>query len=145
MSIEWATNEFVEDLVYLENSLPREALLEALAEEACELAHAALKCSKYLRQENPTDKEPNDPTSEEVYLAHVRKEFNDLVARSMVLGLGYLPEQVTIKIHEWREKVERKQSEASSNGDTQDGVDVPEVPEQSQDSAPQWKNFVAWA
>jgi len=38
----------------IRSKIPKPSLLESLAEESSELAHAALKCSRILRGENPT-------------------------------------------------------------------------------------------
>ena len=58
------------------------AILEGLAEEAIELAHAALKTARILRGENPTD------ARYENAWAAMTEEFTDLAIYSHILGLS---------------------------------------------------------
>lgn len=55
------------------NNIPDAAILEGLAEEAAELAQAALKVARVLRRENPT------PTTLEAALDHLREELADVL------------------------------------------------------------------
>lgn len=57
------------------------AILEQLAEEASELAQAALKLARVLRKENPT------PVSEEEARASLIEEYTDVILTSDVLNL----------------------------------------------------------
>lgn len=55
------------------NNIPDAAILEGLAEEAAELAQAALKVARVLRRENPT------PTTLEAALDHLQEELADVL------------------------------------------------------------------
>lgn len=70
------------------------ALLEGLAEEATELAHAALKAARILRGENPT------PARYENAKIAVTEEYSDLETYAHILGVAIDPDI-------YREKKER--------------------------------------
>lgn len=57
------------------------AMFEQLAEEATELAHAALKMARSIRRENPT------PLTREEIWKMVNEEYTDLIQCSNELGL----------------------------------------------------------
>lgn len=59
-------------LEQVRKSVPKPALLEAIAEEATEVAQAALKASRVIRGENPT------PVTWEEAVANLNEEITDL-------------------------------------------------------------------
>lgn len=75
------------------------ALLEQLAEEAAELAQAALKCARVLRGENPTP----------ITLAQARdsitEEFTDVIHVSMELRLSPDDAQIQSKSARWIDRI----------------------------------------
>lgn len=91
----------IDDMTYIEEHTPKPALYEQLAEEAVELAHAALKYARVLRGESPT------PVTELQAEIAVRQEFNDLLTVSLVTSAasqdGILVEH---KLARWRERLE---------------------------------------
>lgn len=66
---------------FVESNLSTAALYEQLAEEASELAQAALKLSRIYRNENPT------PISMLEAVDNLQEEFTDLLLVSEILGL----------------------------------------------------------
>ena len=71
----------VEQAIYIFENTPEPALYELLAEEASELAHAALKMARILRDDVPTN-----ITQDEAY-QNLREEFTDVQNVAEVLGL----------------------------------------------------------
>lgn len=68
--------------LYISSTIGTPAVLEQLAEESAELAQAALKFARKLRDENPT------PKSEEECLQDLLKELADVCARSADTNTG---------------------------------------------------------
>ena len=68
---------------------------EQLAEEAVELAHAALKCARVIRQENPTPVKYTDA------LAAVNEEWTDVVTVCKVLNLRSDRKMMEEKLDRW--------------------------------------------
>lgn len=80
------------------------ALYEGLAEEATELAHAALKIARILRGENPTPSGPEEARNATI------EEFTDLIIYADVLGILCDPE-----IYSWkRDRMDRRIREANT-------------------------------
>lgn len=71
----------IEQTIYIFENTPEPALYELLAEEASELAHAALKMARILRGEVPTN-----ATQDETY-QNLREEFTDVQNVAEVLGV----------------------------------------------------------
>lgn len=69
------TNQKIRDII------GRPAAVEQMAEEATELAQAALKYARTLRKENPT------PVTMEEAWERVKEEFADLLVCADVVGL----------------------------------------------------------
>ena len=67
------------------------AMLEQLAEEATELAHAALKLARIERGENPT------PVLKEDAMDHLIEEYTDVVQCAEELSLVPNREQIKLK------------------------------------------------
>ncbi len=72
-------------MVNLESLIGKSAALEGLAEECCELAHAALKEARILRGENPT------PVSIKEAEKNVTEEFNDVIFYANSLKIPFMP------------------------------------------------------
>lgn len=81
------------------NNLSGAALYEQLAEECVELAHAALKYARILRDENPT---PKNIQEVEVNL---QEEFNDLMLSAQVLYLSPDEKLITLKEQRWINRI----------------------------------------
>ena len=70
-------------------------LLDQLAEEATELAHACLKASRILRAENPTPVTPHEAES------MVIEEWTDLCLVADVIGLSLDEDIYDAKLNRW--------------------------------------------
>lgn len=79
----------------IEEMLSRPAIIENLAEEAAELAQAASKYARILRQENPT------PVTFEEGYANLIEEFTDVVHIAKTLGLNVDERQMVEKNERW--------------------------------------------
>jgi NTP pyrophosphatase (non-canonical NTP hydrolase) len=90
----------------IEKLIGKPALLEQLAEEASELAQAALKLSRILRGENPT------PVTEEDAMTNLKEEFTDVVQCADQLLLEIDVTQLELKEKRWYDRIE----EANKNG-----------------------------
>lgn len=82
-------------LLVVADIIPEPALYEQLAEECSELAQAALKKARKLRNENYTPK-----TMDEID-ADILEEYNDVRLCAMVLNLSENPWSVTNKLNRW--------------------------------------------
>ena len=110
-----AAEEFeeVNMIEYIREKLTTEELLAQLAEEATELAHAALKYRRVLDGTNPT------PATAEDAMANLQEEIADV---RLVLELLYLtgkPEQTAIMAHKlarWAGRLAEKHGEADRGG-----------------------------
>lgn len=96
------------DVEYIADSLPEQALLCQLAEESAELAHAALKLIRAIDSCNPTPVSLNDATEK------LEEEFVDVhnafVALNANLDYRLLPEEKFYAISErkmrrWAERL----------------------------------------
>ena len=74
------------------------AMLEQLAEEATELAHAALKLARIERGENPT------PVLKEDAMDHIIEEYTDVVQCAEELSLVPNREQIKLKKMRFEER-----------------------------------------
>lgn len=74
------------------------AMLEQLAEEAMELAHAALKLARIERGENPT------PDLKEDAMGHLIEEYTDVVQCAEELSLVPNREQIKLKKMRFEER-----------------------------------------
>lgn len=82
-------------LLVVADIIPEPALYEQLAEECSELAQAALKKARKLRNENYTPK-----TMDEID-ADILEEYNDVRLCAMVLNLNENPWSITNKLNRW--------------------------------------------
>lgn len=80
------------------------AMLEQMAEEAAELAQAALKLARVLRGENPT------PVTEEKAWKHLVEEYTDVFQCAMELLLPVDWHQITEKSERFRKRWEEKEN-----------------------------------
>lgn len=79
----------------IDELLDKPALLDQLAEEATELAHAAMKCARILREENPTRATPKETT------AKLLEEYSDVVLSARVLHLYPDEDSIDEKMERW--------------------------------------------
>ncbi len=75
------------------------AMLEQLAEEAAELAQAALKCARIERGENPT------PVTKREAKAHLIEEFTDVNTCAKELSLSADPDIEAMKIKRFYDRL----------------------------------------
>ena len=92
------------------------AMLEQLAEEAAELAQAALKCARILRDENPT------PVSMEDAVANLSEEVTDVSTCLDELKIYPMKDIYEAKRARWLGRLEEKNTEtdAGCDGDSCD-------------------------
>ena len=79
----------------IEDMLDKPVLFEQLAEEAVELAHAALKYARALRGENPIRM-----TDDEAF-SKITEEYTDVIQCARILGIGTDEEQIIAKNQRW--------------------------------------------
>ena len=84
----------------IRNAVPSAALYEQLAEECAELAHAALKVAREMRNENPTPLQMQD------LLDEVAEEATDVHVVAAVLGLKIRPEYKRFKLERWAHRLD---------------------------------------
>ena len=75
----------------VEDMLDKPVLFEQLAEEAVELAHAALKYARALRGENPIR------MSDDEAFSKITEEYTDVIQCARILGIGTDEEQIIAK------------------------------------------------
>jgi NTP pyrophosphatase (non-canonical NTP hydrolase) len=75
------------------------AACEQLAEECCELAHAALKLSRAMRGTNPT------PVSIQEAKDNMEEEYADVVLCASLIGLNLDQDTMTLKWKRWRKRL----------------------------------------
>lgn len=85
------------------------SMLEQLAEEATELAHAALKLARIERGENPT------PVLKEDAMDHLIEEYTDVVQCAEELSLVPNREQIKLKKMRFEERW-KEEHENCKNG-----------------------------
>lgn len=84
------------------DEIGKAAMLEQLAEECTELAKAALKMARIIRNENQT------PVTEEESIANIREEYTDVVQCAGELSLTVDDEQMMRKHERWEKRVREK-------------------------------------
>ncbi len=75
------------------------AAYEQLAEEATELAKAALKCARVIRKESYTPKTIEECKDE------LKEEFSDVICCANTLKLQYSEEIVNYKTFRWKQRI----------------------------------------
>jgi len=97
-----------DDIQCIRENTPDAALYEQLAEEAVELAHAALKYARVLRKESPT------PVTETQAMMAVGQEYNDLMTVMLAIPTPMWHEtMIKGKLARWAERL-RKRTEADT-------------------------------
>ena len=86
------------------NELSYPARLEGLAEEATEVAQAALKLARVIRGENPTPKKRAEAVLELI------EELSDLELCRMSVGLEYDEETIDKKLDRWLSRLAEHKS-----------------------------------
>lgn len=81
------------------------AMYEQLAEECCELAQAALKCARIIREDNPT------PITMDEARDNLDEEFNDVMVCAYELDLSVDMSQVKYKINRFLDRWEERKNE----------------------------------
>lgn len=76
------------------------AMLEQLAEECTELAHAALKTARTIRKENPT------PVTYDESMKNVREEYSDVCQCAAEFGLAPDRRQISEKNERFLQRIE---------------------------------------
>lgn len=79
----------------VEHILEKPALYDQLAEEAIELAHAAMKYSRALRGDNPIR------VSDDEAYAKIVEEYTDVIQSARILGLVVDEDQIVEKHKRW--------------------------------------------
>lgn len=103
------------DLEYVASHLSEEELLCQIAEEASELAQAALKLRRAITQHNPTPKTPEDA------LKDLWEEYEDLLnaLNAYVIKTGNeddgYPTVAKQKLHRWAERIKEKENKNHEN------------------------------
>ena len=100
----------MDNLQYIIAQVPAAARMEQLAEEATELAQAALKVARIMRAENPT------PVDIQEALRAVREEYTDTFVAAMAAELLADGELGRSKLERWAARVkERTGSDHAEN------------------------------
>lgn len=89
-------NELIEKIV---NRVGSAVILEQLAEEATELAHASLKLARIIRGVNPT------PVTREKANNDLIEEFNDVSLLAYVFNLSIEEDIINKKILRWANRL----------------------------------------
>lgn len=85
--------------MYIRQQLSEEARYEQLAEEAAELAQAALKVARIMRGENPT------PMSIEEARKNLVEEYSDVTVAANVLNLCTDSDVMVEKMERWKNRI----------------------------------------
>lgn len=88
-----------DELDYIKDKLSMATRLECLAEEASELAQAALKTARILRNENPT------PVTLGEAKKSLTEEFTDVCLSADMAEVGYKDVMYDMKLHRWYNKI----------------------------------------
>ena len=86
-------------------AIGKAAMFEQLAEEAAELAQAALKLARIERGENPT------PVSKEEAEENLREEYTDVYQCAMELEIPVVWEQIEVKRQRFRNRIFSRNSQ----------------------------------
>lgn len=90
---------------HIRHNIGQAACYEQLAEEAAELAQAALKVARVLRNENPT------PIEFEEALDGLRSEYSDVSVCADVVDLTVDADYKLAKFYRWLSRIEEKETE----------------------------------
>ena len=89
---------------YIRQTVPTPALCEAIAEEATELAQAALKYARILRNENPT------PANKVDVMKNLSEEVGDVMLCLDVCNIGPDRNVMAAKLERWVQRVQENQN-----------------------------------
>lgn len=92
--------ELEEIVRYIHSYTPTEAEYIQLAEEATELAHAALKVARALRRESPT------PVSVVDAMNDAAEEYSDVITVALVTGIQPESKLIANKLMRWASRIE---------------------------------------
>lgn len=101
--------DYQEDLDYLLDRLSLAARFGQLAEEASELAQAALKCQRFLMEENPPEKDFDDLWN------NLGEELADVMVCSDVAEVPLNLDIYRSKLRRWAERL-RKDANGQNDG-----------------------------
>ena len=90
------------NMVYIQTHLSEPARIEQLAEEAAELAQAALKMARVMRDENPT------PVPYMEALRRLREEYTDVFVAAIAAELLVDSELGKAKMERWAGRVKER-------------------------------------
>ena len=90
--------------------LPKSEILAQLAEEACELAQAALKLRRKIDGINPT------PVSMDDAAENLIEEFTDVIHCALELGIDYEPAILYQKHKRWIERLRARPAKSGKVG-----------------------------
>lgn len=85
---------------FIKDNVSYPARLEQLAEEASELAHAALKLSRIIRGESPT------PTSQQKAYEKLEEEFSDVTLMAYLCDLEASDSYMEYKAERFEKRIE---------------------------------------
>lgn len=109
------TRERLNALAFIRATVPPGELWAQLAEEATELAHAALKLRRATGEANPTPVEPSDA------FGQVMEEIADVTLLIHVLQLDTTPDAIRAsmdyKLLRWRGRLEDSMAESEAGSD----------------------------
>ena len=92
------------NIAYIRENTPLPALYENLAEECIELAHAALKKARILRNENPTPADPDEVDE------RLTEEFTDIMVCVATLDILIDFKMYEEKFERWSDRIEEHQA-----------------------------------
>lgn len=89
---------------YIRKHTPEAALYEQIAEEAVELAHAAMKYARAIRGESPT------PVNLGKVQEQMREEYSDVYIAAQTAGVAVEPSVVELKYIRWFERLRAQEA-----------------------------------
>ncbi len=101
----------------IEGELSVDAMLKQLAEEAAELAQAALKYDRALETETALKYVSPTPKTSREAMDNLLEEIADVALCVMVLGIPGLPDKIMLeKAKRWRDRLEQYGKETAGEG-----------------------------
>lgn len=93
------TTDYFNNLTTIRRNITVASIWEQLAEECSELAHASLKMSRKLRNENPT------PLSYDEIENSVMEEYTDVLVCASILQIRGSVDKMDSKIQRWADRI----------------------------------------